>query len=672
MIGKIVKVECACRHHHFEGEEVEEVNIAFEHKLADERQLPTLKLEAELINKIKKEQTKLANSIKKQLGTDPISKADAVKADPKALGNILTTALTEAYNIGVAKAKADLKVKTEKMTEGDNSDIMQAIESYAFLQATILNEDTIKGVKRAVANGIIEGKSPKQVAREIRPQLQDLYTEVQPKYDDEGNLERKGFIRVLPAAVRAESIARSEILRVSNLGRINTYAENGITKVEGLVAGDERTCSFCMGEIDGKIYTIEESRGVLPLHSNCRCFIDGQVKVFTVNGWRKIKDIQVGDLVLTHKGVYKKVRHIFPRDKYGKDVVKIGVKYSKNTKGGKVHYITATPEHPLLVNGEWKEIKDIIESDKLAILAKECKECGKIFPWFNVQDKSEFCSQSCFNSYARREQFKDPEQHRIRSIKASAQMRREYDSGIRNGAKITEKAHESIRKNGQPKLIGRPNWSKGKTKYNSESIKGRAEKTAGIGNPMHKSRHSEEFWERIRKMRKDYWLTHPEKHSNFIMAQKGFVSKPQLALFNEIKKVYADAVLEHPIKTSNGMKFADIAIPSLNIVCEYDGKYWHRDKEKDIMRQSLIEQQGWTVLRFNEDNCLTPIEPIKRLMMNHDGLYKFIEMPICSIKRYLLKTPRRLYNFSVEDDESYIVKGFVTHNCTWLPVIEEK
>jgi len=61
----------------------------------------------------------------------------------------------------------------------------------------------------------------------------------------------------------------------------------------------------------------------------------------------------------------------------------------------------------------------------------------------------------------------------------------------------------------------------------------------------------------------------------------------------------------------------------------------------------------------------------KRLLKNHNGEYKFTSVPIIEIKRWILKKARTLYNFSVEGDESYIAKGFVTHNCSISPVVME-
>lgn len=73
-------------------------------------------------------------------------------------------------------------------------------------------------------------------------------------------------------------------------------------------------------------------------------------------------------------------------------------------------------------------------------------------------------------------------------------------------------------------------------------------------------------------------------------------SKPQVNLYNKVKELYPSAILNYPLKTIN--KTLDIAIPDLKIVIEYDGSYWHKDKEKDMKRQKDIEKFGWKFIRY--------------------------------------------------------------------------
>ncbi|MDP2692188.1 MAG: DUF559 domain-containing protein [bacterium] len=74
------------------------------------------------------------------------------------------------------------------------------------------------------------------------------------------------------------------------------------------------------------------------------------------------------------------------------------------------------------------------------------------------------------------------------------------------------------------------------------------------------------------------------------------ISKPQIELYNILKKKYPDAILDYPI----GNRLGDVAIPSLYIVAEYDGQYWHQNKEKDTQRDKELQKLGWYTIRYDK------------------------------------------------------------------------
>lgn len=73
-------------------------------------------------------------------------------------------------------------------------------------------------------------------------------------------------------------------------------------------------------------------------------------------------------------------------------------------------------------------------------------------------------------------------------------------------------------------------------------------------------------------------------------------SKPQVQLFKKIQKIYPQAILNYPVRIFN--RNIDIAIPDLMIAIEYDGSFWHQDKEHDTKRQKELEAIGWIFLRY--------------------------------------------------------------------------
>lgn len=73
-------------------------------------------------------------------------------------------------------------------------------------------------------------------------------------------------------------------------------------------------------------------------------------------------------------------------------------------------------------------------------------------------------------------------------------------------------------------------------------------------------------------------------------------SKPQVKLYELVLSIYPSAILNFPEDRLN--KSIDIAIPELMIAVEYDGSYWHQDKDYDIKRQTELEKLGWKFIRF--------------------------------------------------------------------------
>lgn len=82
-------------------------------------------------------------------------------------------------------------------------------------------------------------------------------------------------------------------------------------------------------------------------------------------------------------------------------------------------------------------------------------------------------------------------------------------------------------------------------------------------------------------------------------------SKPQIELFEMVQKIMPYCYLNYPC----GRYSIDIAIPDLNFAIEYDGEYWHQNKDYDLKRQKEIEEDGWKFIRFY--NKLPSIEELK-------------------------------------------------------------
>jgi len=85
------------------------------------------------------------------------------------------------------------------------------------------------------------------------------------------------------------------------------------------------------------------------------CF-SGDTRIFTSTGMVEIKDIKVGDKVLTHSGRFKSVTKLYKKE----GINLIGIKTSKNTK-----QVYVTQEHPVQVNEESNSYAPIADVDSL-------------------------------------------------------------------------------------------------------------------------------------------------------------------------------------------------------------------------------------------------------------------------------------------------------------------
>lgn len=117
-------------------------------------------------------------------------------------------------------------------------------------------------MSRVLAQGMADGLSPRAIAR----QLVGTITGDLSLVDSLG--------RFIPAKRRAELLARTEIIRAHAEAQLQEFANWGvegvIAKAEILTTKDRRTCQRCI-RLEKAVFTLEEAKGVIPVHPACRC-----------------------------------------------------------------------------------------------------------------------------------------------------------------------------------------------------------------------------------------------------------------------------------------------------------------------------------------------------------------------------------------------------------------
>ena len=105
-------------------------------------------------------------------------------------------------------------------------------------------------MSRILAEGLSQGRGIRVIARSLRDNVIKMNN------------------------TRALVIARTEIVRAHAEGQLDAFEILGVKEVgilaEWITAGDERVCPEC-DALEGVVMTIDEARGLIPRHPNCRC-----------------------------------------------------------------------------------------------------------------------------------------------------------------------------------------------------------------------------------------------------------------------------------------------------------------------------------------------------------------------------------------------------------------
>lgn len=95
-------------------------------------------------------------------------------------------------------------------------------------------------------------------------------------------------------------------------------------------------------------------------------------------------------------------------------------------------------------------------------------------------------------------------------------------------------------------------------------------------------------------------------------------SYKQHDMFLVIKQFFPDAIANYYVKTKITKRWLDVAVPSLFLDFEYDGKVhlMKNVQENDRKRTRELEELGWTVIRFNRTNYHTINDILTNLKKN--------------------------------------------------------
>lgn len=122
-------------------------------------------------------------------------------------------------------------------------------------------------------------------------------------------------------------------------------------------------------------------------------------------------------------------------------------------------------------------------------------------------------------------------------------------------------------------------------------------------------------------------------------------SRREIILSHEIGSFFQVDQLDHRIR-ANGKTFdCDIVLRNEQLVIEYDGSYWHKEKfEADNAKTQSLIDAGWKVIRIRE-------EPLP-LVQTHDVLCSEYE-PVVGVAAKVLRTVSQLVGLHIVDLDEY-------------------
>lgn len=127
---------------------------------------------------------------------------------------------------------------------------LQLLYSRNFRALRGITDATGQSLSRIITDGLARGRGPREVAREIRKAVSTI------------------------GRNRSLVMARTEIMYAHQEATLNRFQQAGVEEVVGraelLTAQDERVCQQCLS-LEGTTYKIDEARGLIPVHPQCRC-----------------------------------------------------------------------------------------------------------------------------------------------------------------------------------------------------------------------------------------------------------------------------------------------------------------------------------------------------------------------------------------------------------------
>lgn len=194
-----------------------------------------------------------------------VLEGEIIEGDLAPIGNEPWTNvyIRSAYQKGIERSRRELNKRIEGVdfrtsepaisgafNQPFHAERVGVLYSRTFTELQNVTGNMAQNIRRTLAQGMAEGRNPRDVARDMNRAVRAL------------------------GKSRAETIARTEIVRAHHQANIREMRQAGIeqvqVKAEWQTAEDARVCPQCQ-RLNGDVLSIDQIDRMIPLHPNCRC-----------------------------------------------------------------------------------------------------------------------------------------------------------------------------------------------------------------------------------------------------------------------------------------------------------------------------------------------------------------------------------------------------------------
>jgi SPP1 gp7 family putative phage head morphogenesis protein len=155
----------------------------------------------------------------------------------------------------------------------------------------ILSSDLQDRIKEMIATSVKEGTPTEEVHKQIAEIYAGPVTIKVPEKVVDNKIIRRVYEYEMNKDTYTTAVARTEIQRALNNGRVYGYQESGIAKTLKWTT-NPGACEECVAR-NGAIYNVEDTQDLIPYHVNCRC-------TWVVGEYKSYEESQQGPSVLSN------------------------------------------------------------------------------------------------------------------------------------------------------------------------------------------------------------------------------------------------------------------------------------------------------------------------------------------------------------------------------------